>query len=93
MNSSNPVAPTIFRKKPFGENVEGLSYFGDGSCIAKTVFKWRGVRGLRSGHADPTSCGTVRWAVQIPSPVRACRLKAQVEFVRLPHERDVKHGA
>jgi len=23
-NSSNPVAPTVFRKKPFGENVEGL---------------------------------------------------------------------
>ena len=29
---SNPVAPTFFRKKPFGKNVEGLSYFRDKSC-------------------------------------------------------------
>ena len=28
---SNPVAPTFFRKKPFGQNVEGLSYFRDES--------------------------------------------------------------
>jgi hypothetical protein len=27
--SSNPVASTSFRKKPFGDNVEGLSYFRD----------------------------------------------------------------
>jgi len=30
--SSNPVAPTFFRKKPFGKNVERLSYFRDKSC-------------------------------------------------------------
>jgi hypothetical protein len=29
---SNPAAPTFFRKKPFGKNVEGLSYFRDKSC-------------------------------------------------------------
>ena len=26
---SNPATPTIFRKKPFGEYVEGLSHCGD----------------------------------------------------------------
>ena len=26
---SNPVAPTVFREKPFGKNVEGLSYKRD----------------------------------------------------------------
>jgi hypothetical protein len=31
---SNPVAPTIFRKNPFGENVGGLSLCGDESCVA-----------------------------------------------------------
>ena len=25
---SNPAGPTIFRNKPFGDNVEGLSHFG-----------------------------------------------------------------
>ena len=29
---SNPVAPTFLRKKPFGENVEGLSHCGSRSC-------------------------------------------------------------
>jgi hypothetical protein len=28
----NPVAATVFRKKPFGENVEGLVHFRDKSC-------------------------------------------------------------
>ena len=27
--NSRPVVPTIFRKKPFGENVEGVSRCGD----------------------------------------------------------------
>jgi hypothetical protein len=27
LTSSNPVAPTVFQKKPFGEHVEGLSSF------------------------------------------------------------------
>jgi len=27
--NSRPVAPTIFQNEPFGENVEGLSYFVD----------------------------------------------------------------
>jgi hypothetical protein len=31
-SSSNPVAPTIPRNKPFGEHVEGLSVCGDKSC-------------------------------------------------------------
>jgi hypothetical protein len=31
--------PDFFRKKPFGENVEGLSHFADGSCSFKIVFK------------------------------------------------------
>src|SRR6185312_3524305 len=26
---SNPLSPTIFRNEPFGENVEGLSQYGD----------------------------------------------------------------
>ena len=34
-----PITPTFFRKKPFGENVEGLSYCGDGSCGSQIVFK------------------------------------------------------
>jgi hypothetical protein len=33
---SNPVAPTFFRKKPFGENVEGLSHCGDKSYANET---------------------------------------------------------
>ena len=30
---SNPVAPTIFRNEPFGQQVEGLSHCGDKSCV------------------------------------------------------------
>ena len=30
--SSNLVAPTFFRKRPFGEKVEGLSHFAGESC-------------------------------------------------------------
>jgi hypothetical protein len=40
--SSNPVASTILRNKPFGEHVEGLSYFRDESCGFMIVFKWSG---------------------------------------------------
>jgi hypothetical protein len=29
---SNPVAPTFFRMKPFGKNVEGLSHLRDESA-------------------------------------------------------------
>jgi hypothetical protein len=29
---SNLVAPTIFRNKPFGQQVEGLSHCGDETC-------------------------------------------------------------
>ena len=32
---ASPVAPTFFRKKPFGKNVEGLSYFRNESCAAE----------------------------------------------------------
>jgi hypothetical protein len=35
----SPVTPTFFRKKPFGEIVEGLSYYRDGSCSFKIVLK------------------------------------------------------
>jgi hypothetical protein len=30
-SSSNPVDSTVFRNEPFGENVEGLSHYVDGS--------------------------------------------------------------
>jgi hypothetical protein len=30
---SNPVAPTIFRNEPFGENVEGLSHYWHKSYV------------------------------------------------------------
>jgi hypothetical protein len=33
---SNPVAPTVFRKKPFGEHVEGLSHYGNEYCAIDT---------------------------------------------------------
>jgi hypothetical protein len=29
---SNPVAPTFFSNKPFGENVEGLCYLAAAIC-------------------------------------------------------------
>src|SRR5262249_26034242 len=32
---SNPLTPTVFSKRPFGERVEGLSYFRDKSCACK----------------------------------------------------------
>jgi hypothetical protein len=38
VGGSNPLAPTFFRKKPFGENVEGLSHFRDGTCGFKSGF-------------------------------------------------------
>jgi hypothetical protein len=37
VGGSNPLAPTIFRNEPFGENVEGLSHFRDKSCVIKTA--------------------------------------------------------
>jgi hypothetical protein len=39
VSGSNPVAPTIFRNEPFGENVEGLSHCGDQSYSSMSVFK------------------------------------------------------
>jgi hypothetical protein len=38
-DSSNPVAPTILQKKPFGENVEGLSHCRDESYSSMSVLK------------------------------------------------------
>src|SRR5437660_8584391 len=35
VGGSNPLAPTFFRKKPFGENVEGLSHFRDERCAVE----------------------------------------------------------
>ena len=35
---SNPVAPTFFRKKPFGEDVEGLRRCWDKSYGSMSVF-------------------------------------------------------
>jgi hypothetical protein len=66
--NSRLVAPTVFRKKPFGKNVEGLSYCGDKSCGSQIVFKWRSIRVGRSRSIDATSFAISRWAVQIPSP-------------------------
>src|SRR5688500_2632312 len=34
---SNPVTPTVFRNKPFGDNVEGLCHCGDWSCVAQSI--------------------------------------------------------
>jgi hypothetical protein len=34
---SNPVAPTISRNEPFGENVKGLSYFRDKGCAVEAA--------------------------------------------------------
>jgi hypothetical protein len=39
VGGSNPLAPTVVQKKPFGENVEGLFHYRDGSCSFKIVFK------------------------------------------------------
>jgi hypothetical protein len=36
--NSRLVAPTVFRNEPLGENVEGLSYYGDQSYNSKLVF-------------------------------------------------------
>jgi hypothetical protein len=33
------AAPAIFQKKPFGENIEGLSRCGDESYSSMSVFK------------------------------------------------------
>src|SRR5205814_9436179 len=32
------VVPSVFRKKPFGENVEGLSYWGKRICSSRSSF-------------------------------------------------------
>jgi hypothetical protein len=40
MNSSNAVAQTIFRKKPFGEYAEGLLHCEDASYRSTSMFKW-----------------------------------------------------
>ena len=34
---SNPVAPTILRNEPFGENVEGLSHCGDETYVIESA--------------------------------------------------------
>jgi hypothetical protein len=33
--NSRLVVPTVFLDKPFGQNVEGLSYFRDESCAVE----------------------------------------------------------
>ncbi len=40
--NSRPLAPIVFREKPFGEYVEGLSYVSGKSCGFMIVFKWSG---------------------------------------------------
>ena len=35
-DSSNPVAPTVFRDKPFGENVGGFFIVGTGVTVRRT---------------------------------------------------------
>jgi hypothetical protein len=32
-----PVTPMIFQNNPFGENVEGLSYCGNKSCVIESA--------------------------------------------------------
>jgi hypothetical protein len=49
---SNPVTPTRRDKKPFGENVEGLSYCGDESCVIKAAVQ-------KDDFEDPTFCGVI----------------------------------
>jgi hypothetical protein len=52
--NSRLVAPTFFRKKPFGDNVEGLSHDGDESYRSKKIFKRHGLHRLLIG-IDETS--------------------------------------
>ena len=39
VSGSSPLTPTSLDKKPFGENVEGLSCCGDASYAAEAEFK------------------------------------------------------
>ena len=48
---SNPVTPTFFRDKPFGEYVEGLSYFRDESCAVEPA--------VQKHDFEDTSLGSV----------------------------------
>ena len=49
---SNPVTPTIFQKKPFGENVEGLSHCGDESCVIESAVQ-------KHDFEDSTLCSVI----------------------------------
>ena len=71
MHSSNPVAPTIFRNKPFGEYVEGLSHCEDASYRSTSVFKWNYTKVELTGEVTELLCLLGETVVQIPSPVLA----------------------
>ncbi len=47
------AVPTICRKKPFGENVEGLSHFSDESCAVERAVQTHNIE-------QPTFCSVER---------------------------------
>jgi hypothetical protein len=67
--ASNPVAPTVFRTKPFGKFVEELSHWKDGICDSKIEFNTHSEMVRCSESIDATSIAVKRLAVQILSPV------------------------
>jgi transposase InsO family protein len=66
---SNPVAPTVFREKPFGEYVEGLFHCDGASYRSTSVFKWHCTMVEITRKSDGTPLFVWRNVVQIPSPV------------------------
>ena len=58
-------------KKTFGENAEGLFYCGNQSCGSTVAFKWHAAIARPSKRDDAKSVVSVRWEVQILSPVSA----------------------
>ena len=66
------VSPRLFSERsPFGQNVEGLSYFRDESCDLKIEFNTHSEMLRCSESVKPTSFAVKRLAVQILSPVQA----------------------
>jgi len=68
--SSNPVASTIFKRKPFGENVEGLSHCGDENYNSNLAFNSRCVTVKCSACIDENSFTAWQYVVQIQSTAR-----------------------
>jgi len=66
---SNPVVPNRLDKKPFDENVEGLSYCGDKSCAVESAER-------HSRFSAITFLPALRRAVCSSSPSRrSCQLR------------------